>query len=213
MTLAHGTPVLRRHFEHKQLTRVWLGHVVSDDERGLLMWIADGSPSRDVIAADGRRFDEVPFTEWGRTPKAFDESPWRGNALMFHPVGEGFSVWWFFTAEHRFRMWYVNLERPVVRWSDGPLAGLDTVDHDIDVVVTPDRRREWKDEELFEEFIRHDHYWVEDEAAVRAAGEKAVSLVDSGAFPFDGSWCDFRPDPAWPVPASLPVGWDRPRAF
>jgi hypothetical protein len=87
MTLAHGTPVLRRHFEHKQLTRVWLGHVVSDDERGLLMWIADGSPSRDVIAADGRRFDEVPFTEWGRTPKAFDESPLARERLDVPPGG------------------------------------------------------------------------------------------------------------------------------
>ena len=29
---------------------------------------------------------------------------------------------------------------------------------------------------------------------------------------FDGTWADFHPDPSWPVPATLPPGWDRPRA-
>lgn len=38
-------------------------------------------------------------------------------------------------------------------------------------------------------------------------------MVEAGAFPFDGTWCDFRPDPAWAVPAELPAGWDRPRVY
>ncbi|MEU0530647.1 DUF402 domain-containing protein [Amycolatopsis tolypomycina] len=213
MTLPTGSTVLRRHFEHDRLTRVWVGRTVSDDERGLALWVPDGSPSRDVIAADGRAFSEVPFAEWETTPKSFDESPWRGDALMFHPVGTGFSVWWFFGAGHEFRNWYVNLERPSERWSDDGLAGIDTTDHDLDIVVTPDRRWEWKDEDLFTEFLRYDHYWVEDAEAVRAAGEAALELVRHGRFPFDGTWCDFRPAAGWEPPESLPDGWDRPRSF
>jgi hypothetical protein len=27
-----------------------------------------------------------------------------------------------------------------------------------------------------------------------------LAEVAGGRFPFDGSWCDFRPDPSWPVP-------------
>lgn len=39
-----------------------------------------------------------------------------------------------------------------------------------------------------------------------------IALAEAGAFPFDGTWLDFRPDPAWPpIPPDLPDGWDRPR--
>ena len=27
-----------------------------------------------------------------------------------------------------------------------------------------------------------------------------IKLIEAGEFPFDGTWTDFRPDPAWPVP-------------
>jgi hypothetical protein len=53
-------------------------------------------------------------------------------------------------------------------------------------------------------------YWVDDEIRVRQAGKDVIALVEAGAFPFDGSWCDFRPDPSWPpLPQDLPEHWDR----
>lgn len=205
--------MLRRQFEHHQLSRVWIGWVAADDDRGLLMWIPDGSHSRDIVAADGRPFHEVPFAEWGRIPKQLAAQPWRGDALMLHPPGAGYSVWWFFDPGRRFRGWYVNLERPAQLWRDGDLVGVDTVDHDIDIVVGPDRSWRWKDEEQMLRCLPYDHYWVKDEAAVRASGAAAVDLIATGAFPFDGTWCDFRPDPAWRPAEGLPPGWDRPRMF
>jgi hypothetical protein len=39
--------------------------------------------------------------------------------------------------------------------------------------------------------------------------ERVAGLATAGAYPFDGTHCGFRPDPAWDVP-SLPVGWDQP---
>jgi hypothetical protein len=36
-------------------------------------------------------------------------------------------------------------------------------------------------------------------------------LAEAGEFPFDGTWCDLRPDPSWP-PLWRPDDWDRPRA-
>ena len=38
-------------------------------------------------------------------------------------------------------------------------------------------------------------YWVDDEAAVWAEGRRVVELIEAGAFPFDGTRTDFRPDP------------------
>jgi hypothetical protein len=213
MSLRMGSVVLRRHFEHAELSRVWVGRVAADDERGLLVWIADGSPARDVIAADGRSFPEVPFADWGRIAKKLDPQPWSGDALMLHPPGAHFSIWWFFADGLRFRGWYVNLERPGVRWQDGDLAGIDTTDHDIDIVVRPDLSWELKDEEQFEQQLPYAHYWVEDPASVRVASAEAIKLIEGGGFPFDGTWCDFQPDPTWTIPDDLPAGWDRPRAF
>jgi hypothetical protein len=206
--------MVRRQFQRDDLlARVWVGHVAADDERGLWMWIAAGSAYVDVGAADGRRFREVPFADWGRTDKALHPYVWRGDRLMFHPPGEAYSVWFYFTEDVRFERWYVNLEDPAVRWDDGSLAGIDTIDHDLDIVVGPDRSWRWKDVDEFAAHLAHpDVYWVDDEAAVRAEGERVVKLIEAGAFPFDGTRTDFRPDPSWTVPTAMPAGFDRPRA-
>ena len=89
-------------------------------------------------------------------------------------------------------------------------AGVDIVDQDLDIWVPPDRAWQWKDEEEFAERLAFpEHYWVHDEAAVRAEGERVIKSVEAGEFPFDGTWCDFVPDPGWAAPAALPPGWDR----
>jgi hypothetical protein len=210
-----GDVVLRRHFMRDVLARVWVGHVAADDEHGLWLWIAGGSLYRDVCAEDGRPFRQVPFPEWGRTPKRLAELTWAGDMLVLHPREGDHSVWFRF-RDGGFDSWYVNLERPAVRWRTGSAAGVDTVDFDLDIVVAPDGSWRWKDEDEFTDHLRHPGvYWVDpaEEPAVRAAGEEVVKLIEAGEFPFDGTRCDFRPDPAWPVPRTLPPGWDRPRAY
>jgi hypothetical protein len=210
-----GQPALRRHFMRgHDLGRVWAGHVAADDDRGLWLWFASGSPWADAGAADGRTFREVPFDEWGRTERALGHGTWSGDALMLHPPGVAYSVWFFFTGG-RFASWYVNLERPGVRWrNDDGLVGIDSVDYDLDVVVAPDRSWRWKDEAEFAEHLAlPETYWCDDEAAVRASGAEAVTLIEAGEFPFDGTMTDFRPDPQWTTPTEFPVGWDRPRAW
>lgn len=214
MRLEPGEVVVRRHFMHDTLSRVWTGRVVSDDERGLLLWIADGSPFLDLVTAGGRTSRQVPFPEWLAAPKRLDARPWRNDLLMWHGRDEAYSLWFFFGPGGAFQGWYANLEVPVVRWRDGAVAGADTVDWDLDVWVEPDRSWRWKDEEEFVERLAFgQRYWVDDEATVRAAGDRVVRLAEAAIFPFDGTWCDFRPDPAWPVVAKLPTGWDRPRAW
>jgi len=204
--------MVRRQFMRADLlARVWVGRVAADDERGLWMWIAAGSPYVDIGAADGRRFREIPFGEWGGTEKALHQYVWTGDRLMFHPPGEAYSVWFYFT-DGRFERWYVNLEDPAVRWDDGSLAGIDTIDHDLDIVVESDRSWRWKDVDEFAAHLAHpDVYWVDDESAVRAEGERVVKLIEAGAFPFDGTRTEFRPDPSWTAPTAMPAGFDRPR--
>ena len=130
---------------------------------------------------------------------------------MFLPAGAAHSVWWFCDAQGRFANWYVNLEEPGVRWDDGPVAGVDMVDQDLDIVVRAGPQLAVEGRGRVRRAARlPEDYWVTDEEAVRAEGERVIELVEAGEFPFDGTWCDFRPPPDWAVPDELPPGWDRP---
>ncbi len=210
-----GDLVLRRHFQRDLLSRVWVGRVAADDERGLWIWVATGSAHRDLGAADGRHLRELAdLAEWSGVPKAFDPRPWGGDVLMLHPHDGDYSVWLFLDSDGDLLRWYVNLERPASRWRDETLGGVDTVDYDLDVIVAPDRTWHWKDEDEFAARLREpSHYWVDDEAAVRAEGERLVKLAEAGEFPFDGTMIGYRPLPDWSVPAEMPAGWDRPRGW
>ena len=214
MNFEPGRLILHRNVRHGRIGWVRPGRVVSDDERGLLLWVAPHSPVAFEMAEDGRGMREMPFAEWVTLRYRLIEGPWQGpGVLKLTPPGVAYSVWWFRKPDGRFAGWYVNLEEPAVRWDDGDVAGIDMVDQDLDIWVPPDRSWQWKDEEEFVERLAFpDHYWVSDEAAVRAEGRRVVKLIEAGEFPFDGTWCDFQPDPQWTVPARLPAGWDRPSA-
>ncbi len=155
----------------------------------------------------------MPFAEWVTLGYRLKPGGWNGPARAEVPADRRGPLGLVVPgpADGRFADWYVNLEEPGVRWDDGDVAGVDMVDQDLDVWVPPDRRWRWKDEEEFAERLGFsEHYWVADEAAVRAEGERVIKLVEAAEFPFDGTWCDFAPDRRWTVPDALPRGWDRP---
>jgi hypothetical protein len=215
VTFTPGRLILHRNTRHGRIGWVRPGRVVSDDERGLLLWVARGSAVANEVAEDGRGMRAMPFGEWITLGYRLAPGTWDGpGVLKFLPAGAAHSVWWFRDQRtERFCEWYVNLEEHAVRWDDGDVAGVDIVDQDLDVAVPADRRWRWKDEGEFAERLAYPaHYWVADEAAVRAEGERVIKLIEAAEFPFDGTWCDFEPDPTWPTPTDLPPGWDRPPA-
>ena len=214
MTFEPGRVVLHRNVRHGRIGWVRPARVVSDDDRGLLLWLARGTVVVNEVAADGRGMRAMPFTEWLGLDYRLQVSTWQGpGVLKLLRPGAAHSVWWFRTDAGEFTNWYVNLEEPGVRWVDGDVAGIDIVDQDLDVVVRPDRSWQWKDEGEFTERLAFaDRYWVSDEAAVRAEGHRVIAQIEEGEFPFDGTWVDFTPDPSWSVPTALPGGWDRPPA-
>ena len=212
MGFGPGQLILHRNVRHGRIGWVRPARVVSDDERGLLLWLARGSAVVNEVAADGRGMRAMPFAEWVGTGYRLVVGSWQGpGVLKLLPPGAYHSVWWFRDDSGTFTNWYVNLEEPGVRWDDGEVAGVDIVDQDLDIVVRPDLSWEWKDEGEFTERLAFpDDYWVTDEDAVRAEGERVVKRIEAGQFPFDGTWTDFVPDAAWTVPTVLPDGWNRP---
>ena len=102
------------------------------------------------------------------------------------------------------RGWYVNLQLPLARTS----LGFDTVDHALDVLVSPDRTSwAWKDEDELAEAIALGLFTEDDAGWFRFWGERAVEHLVLRSPPFDEPWEEWRPDPAWPAPVLSP-GWD-----
>lgn len=207
-----GRLIVHRNVRHGRVAWIRPVRVVQDDDLGLLLWLAGGTPVAYEVAWDGRGIRSMPFAEWVACGHRLAHDFWRGpGLLMFLPRGARHSVWWMRHGSGGFAGWYVNLEEPGMRWDDGYVAGVDIVDQDLDLEIPPDRTWRWKDEaELRERLPFGEHYWVSDPTAVLAEGERAVRRAEERRFPFDGTWCDFRPDPAWSVPTGFPPGCDRP---
>jgi hypothetical protein len=210
-----GRLVLRRHFMREEmLARVWLTTVAADDDAGLWLWVGTGSGFLDIGAADGRGFRDVPFGQWRDTAKALQPKVWQGDALILHPRDQAHSVFHFFRPDGSFSHYYVNLEEPLVRWDDGALAGIDTVDQDLDIVAEATLSWRWKDEDEFADHLAYpETYWVPDPDAVWSEGRRVIAMIEAGTFPFDGARSGFRADPEWTIPTVMPLGWERPRAW
>ena len=104
------------------------------------------------------------------------------------------------------RFWYIDLQEPLRRT---PL-GFDTMDHLLDVVVSPDRLEwHWKDEDEFAEALALGRFSVEEASAIRAEGRRALQRLQDGAPPFAPAWESWRPPTDWPIPA-LPADWHQP---
>ncbi|MEV4275390.1 DUF402 domain-containing protein [Actinoplanes xinjiangensis] len=212
MRFEPGRLILHRDTHHGRIAFVHPGRVISDDDRGLLIWVARGSVIAVETTLDGRFPRDLAFPDWMAAPRAPRIAQWRGpGVLRFFPPGENHSVWFFRDDEGEFTGYYVNLEESAVRWDDGDVAGIDVIDQDLDIVAGRDRVWRWKDEDDFAERLAFPElYWVPDEAAVWAEGRRVITRIEAGMFPFDGTWTDFRPDPSWGAPTELPSGWDRP---
>ncbi|WP_279582080.1 DUF402 domain-containing protein [Fodinicola feengrottensis] len=185
--------------------------VVTEDSTGLLLWLAGGTPVVRGLLADGRTVRDVGVVASALLPRrSLRPRQWRGTGiLMLIPPAEDWSLWWFFffRDDGSFMGWYGNLEdRQVRRVVDG-VQYVDTADNALDVWFEPDRSWSWKDEDEFADLTGLPGYWTAAQAPhIRAAGERLITLAESGAPPFDGRWTDFRPDPSWPLP-TLPPHW------
>ncbi|MDI6102678.1 DUF402 domain-containing protein [Actinoplanes sp. NEAU-A12] len=200
-----------RHWQRRRIGMVFPLQVVRDTGDAVVLWAPAGTQGWHFDMPDGRRMTETPLPEWSASERVPVPHTIDHGVLSWHPRGRDYSIRWFFRPDGRFYRWYANLEAPSVSWRGDGMAGLDTSDWDLDVVIEPDRSWAWKDEDEFvARLAMPESYWVDEEDRVRRAGKEVIELVEAAAFPFDGTWCDFRPDPDWPaISRDLPAGWDR----
>ncbi|TYB39972.1 DUF402 domain-containing protein [Micromonospora sp. AP08] len=203
MSFRPGQAIVRRYRKRDVVTWVQAAMVVADNDDGLLLWEPCGAPLVLYRDSAGRSLKDAPIDELVGA-SYIHTSFQHYSALMLHPAGASYSVWWMFAGE-RFAGWYVNLEAPFERHA----IGIDTTDHALDLEIDPQRHVSWKDEAEFVARTGHPWYWDAAEAAtIRATAQRIAALAAAGAYPFDGTHCDFRPDPAWTMP-ELPDGWNQ----
>lgn len=202
------TAVRRCHLRDGRLVAVEAGRVIADDERGLVLWVSAGSAVVRRTTIDGIPVRKMPLAQRMSMPTILSVRRWDGGGvLILTPHAAAYSVWWFFSETGQFRRWYVNLEAPAVRWR----GGVDLQDHALDIWVNRDRSWQWKDEDELADRTGHASYWQPDEVpAIWSEGKRMIALAEAGAYPFDGTWVDFVPDPDW-TPTTLPPDWDMPR--
>ena len=191
--------------------RLWLAQsviVVQDtaDETILLL-----TPGAQCAFPDGywrwRRDDNSQGTRWDDAKShawTLREFAWQTNRLlMFLEPRKYYSTWYFWDhATDRFLCYYVNFQLPYRRSH----CGFDTLDLELDLVIDPSFTWKWKDEDDYREGIRQGcigEQWVEE--IERAKGEVFDRLRER-RHPLDGSWVNWRPDPAWRA-LSLPERW------
>jgi hypothetical protein len=193
-----GQPLLRRYLRGPHTSWLQAGRVVSCDDRGVALWLPIGAGFGFRQQPDGSPVRAAPIAAFGQA--RLKTSSWQDrSALILLRPGRAQSVWWYFRNE-AFLGWYVNLEDRSPLWLRDGVLGVDVWDHELDLVVKPDRSWAWKDEDDLAAVTGQPGYWDEAKAAaIRAEGLRTVAEIESASFPFDGTWCDFRPDPSWPV--------------
>jgi predicted RNA-binding protein associated with RNAse of E/G family len=203
-----GQTVVRR-FLHAdgRIAAAQATRVLSDDHRGLALWLDIGAARTRRTTLDGTPTRALPVRAELATATTLGPATWGPyRSLVLIPPGATHSVAWSWTADGTFIGWYVNLESPPVRWG----GGIDVQDRALDIRVAPDRSWQWKDEDEFADRAGDPLFFDAATAgAIRAEGQRVADTAARGEFPFDGTWRDFRPDADWAT-AELPPWWDVP---
>ena len=127
------------------------------------------------------------------------------DVLMLAVPGEPYCVYAMWEAGTAcLRQWYINLQEPLRRTQ----IGFDTMDHLLDVVISPDWSEwHWKDEDELERAVRLGVFSRMKADQIRRNGERALEVLLSGSPPFGMAWKDWRPPQEWVIP-ELPENWD-----
>ena len=154
--------------------------VIADDGETVVLYLAPGARG----AWMGRDPDGRYLERWVRADPPHPHV-WRmHHVLSLTRRGDAHSLWHLWDEQWNFVCWYVQLQSPIAE-RDGVV---ETMDHALDVFVSPDGSWQWKDEDDFAEAQALGVFTPAEAAAVRAEGERAIA-----AKPWPTGWEQWRP--------------------
>jgi Protein of unknown function (DUF402) len=178
VTFPAGSRIERREVLHDRVWSVLPMTVVADTGDLLALFLAEDTPLS---------FPEHPF---GPHPWSYTDR-WRSSdVLHLHRPDDHYSVWAFHRSGERVGGWYVNFQRPLVRWA----GGVDTLDHGLDIVVAADGSWVWKDREHVAEQVATGRLTGAEADEVWREAERVAALLDGDpAARWWESWSGWRP--------------------
>jgi hypothetical protein len=184
--------------------QVWRGRpwvaipvfVVSDEPGLLATYLPERAPIR--LAVGDWPGGEHPWANRGH---------WQGHGtLMLRRPRDRYSVWVFWRGEKReFSCWYANFERPYSRST----IGIDTLDHELDMLSRNGVTWERKDEEGVERCVTEGRFDAHEAERIRADAAAFEATYEREGPWWDLSWADWQPPPGLSSPPSLAEGWEQ----
>lgn len=206
---APGDIICYRYSRDVQPRFVMPVRVIDDREDATVLFMQEGTTYKAGRPADGSTLPRnTPYAVRHGTPHVASNVTWAENhMLMILKPGWPFDIRLFWRATTgAFRGWYVNIQDPVVRWE----GGFDSMDHQIDVTVAPDRSWALKDEDELADAVTVGRYTQAQAERFRAQAEDAITtLIEPWAWPFNAGFEHAMPDPL-PDPPHLPATWNAP---
>jgi hypothetical protein len=149
--------------------------------------------------SQGSRWQEAK-----RNPILLREFSWLTNRVLIFLEPEAYYSCFLFwdQASDAFTGYYINFQLPYRRSH----CGFDTLDLDLDIVIDPQYQWKWKDEADYQAGIRAGGIRPEWVQGIKRSQEDVFKRIQERSHPLNGSWLDWRPDPAWSAPR-LPENW------
>ena len=173
--------------------------VVEDSDTRIAHYLAAGTRYLRRVLMDGSPVPRVmPLNELHHVGSRLIEGEWRNwHQLIVTEPGQAHAVYLRWSAATwEFNGWYVNLQEPLQRTE----SGFTTQDHFLDILVDPDLAWQWKDEDELEEAVTVCRVTRPESDAIRQEGARVIANIEARRFPFDGTFVNWRPDPAWGIP-------------
>jgi protein associated with RNAse G/E len=131
---------------------------------------------------------------------------WHTNRLLFilEPAKYYSTILFWHHDRNEFVGYYINFQLPFTR-ND---SGINTLDLELDIDIEPDLSFKWKDLDDYMQGIEAGvilRDWVNE---IEIAKKEILDRLGKRDYPFDGTWLDWLPDPAWSPPV-LPANWDK----
>ncbi|PON15580.1 DUF402 domain-containing protein [Candidatus Entotheonella serta] len=190
-----GEAVLYRELDECQrIISVLPVRIVRDDPSFVILWLPLGTPS-----IKPELVHHTPGTprRWVEGNWYLTRSTWQwAELLILVRPGEHRATWVRWSPERIFEGWAVNMQSQLTRTR----LGFDHWDHQLDLMVDPNRHWHWKDEDELQLAVELGRMTREQADAVKAEGWRAVAQIEQHQSPFSDEWESWTPVPTWSRP-------------
>lgn len=149
------------------------------------------------------------WDRWGEYKKGnwnMERYTWRTNRLLILLQPEKYYANYYFWQANsgRFLCYYVNFQLPFQR----SRLGFDSFDLELDIIIEPTYEWRWKDVDDYQRGIACGILRKEWVREIDNAKLEIFATLEKRAYPYDGTWLGWVPDPNW-APPTLPENWDK----